>query len=387
MLARIVLLLCMLLVVPVSATGQTVLWFAGAETGDVSETNTVNLMSAVGTGFTGCCAFTGGNQNSHARSPTGLGGTTIYVRQRWKYDPGINNNYSAIVVSNAAASAYITILRVNASSKLCWTLTSGACITTGATVLSSGTWYLLEAKFVIHASAGGVELKINGATEFTSLGTNTSAIGTWDFYQMGPDSGFVGTVLTNTDDVMICSGAYCPAGRTIARQGAAGTPTYNAWTKNSCTGGVISGCWSNTPFTTGSNASSGTASDAQTMLVSSFASTQTGHGTETVGNISTINACKTAVVMKSGTASAPISIRRRLSGADTDTSKTLTTSDAYYDDGIWTTTAAVLRGSTMEIGAVHGSGSATDTVEDMWLICDYLDASAAIRHRVTQDGN
>jgi hypothetical protein len=361
------------------AEAQTVLFFAGAETGDLSEVNTVSAGMTANGGTTpfGAYAYRGTNQNSHARTTTGFGVTTIYVRFNWRIETTITNNWAVVTPANAAASHFIEIMRVNASGKLCWTLDNLTCIATGTTTVNGNTWYLIEAKFVISPTVGGVELKVNGNTEFTSLGTNTSAVGTWDFVQFGPDCGNTGTVDTSTDNFMVCSGAYCPPGKTLARQATAGTPTYNAWTKTSCTVSTIDGCWSNTPFSATSNASSTVANDVQTMVVSDFATTQSGHGTEIFGNASTINACKAVMIAKSGTASAPLSIRRRLAGVDTDTAKVLTTSDAPYDDGIWTTTPAVLRNSAaMEIGAVHGVGSATDTVEDMWLICDALDATA-----------
>jgi hypothetical protein len=258
-------------------------------------------------------------------------------------------------------------------------------ITTGTTVLTSGVWYRIDEKFVVNASTGGMEVRINGAVEFTSFGSNTSAFASSQVDRWLFGTFTAGAVTAGYDDMMVCSGAYCPPGGTIVRQGTSGSPTYTAWTKNSCASSLIENCWSQTPFNSTPNASSATASDAQTMVVSGFDTTQSGHGTETIGVHDTINACKTAGVIKSGTAAAPLSIRRRINSADTDTTKTLATSDAYYDDGIWTTTAAILRDSTkMEIGAVHGTGSATDTVEDMWLMCDYLAVTVPTRHRVTQ---
>lgn len=62
-------------------------------------------------------------------------------------------------------------------------------------------------------------------------------------------------------------------------------------------------------------------------------------------------------------------IRRRVNGADTDTAKTLTTTDAYYDDGIWTTTLTNLQ--SMEFGAFRDAGGDHNMqVEDVYLLVD-----------------
>lgn len=59
---------------------------------------------------------------------------------------------------------------------------------TGASVLSTGTWYYIECRVFIHASAGAVEVRVNGVAEITLTGVNTkgatSAVATSEFFQL-----------------------------------------------------------------------------------------------------------------------------------------------------------------------------------------------------------
>jgi hypothetical protein len=67
-------------------------------------------------------------------------------------------------------------------------------------------------------------------------------------------------------------------------------------------------------------------------------------------------------------------IRRRVNSSDTDTTKTLTSTDAYYDDGVWTATLAQLQ--AMEMGALRDSGGVLNMqVEDVYVLVDYTPAA------------
>ena len=383
---RIIPLAFLLIASPVQA--QTVKWFSGQETGDFSElaTNSGCATLTAANAFTGAYAWqcTNGGAGSFVKTPTGFSASPVGVRMRLNPGslPGGHIQNMAQII-NAADTKFFSVF-ITAANKLAWGHNNNTAIATGGTTLTTATFHLVEINCVISASVGGCEVKLDGNTEFTSFGTDTSDISSVDHVYFVVSTSAGSDVLV-WDDVMVCSGGYCPAGRTIARQGTSATPTYNAWTKaGTCSGGNISTCWSATPFSTAASATSAVAADAQTMLVSPFNATQTGHGTEVLNIHDTVNACKTAGIIKSGTAAAPLSLRRRINGTDTDTAKTLTTSDAYYDDGIWTTSGDNLSNHTPEIGVLHGTGVATDTVEDMWLICDYLAVTVPTRHRVTQ---
>lgn len=55
---------------------------------------------------------------------------------------------------------------------------NGTNLASGTTIITGGIWYYIELKAVIHATTGSFELRINGVTELTQSGVNTSAGGT-----------------------------------------------------------------------------------------------------------------------------------------------------------------------------------------------------------------
>jgi len=388
-------LLLVLLVLWTSLPGQAaVVWFAGAETGDLSEftqfdsgSNHFTVTTPVRTGGYAMRLVPAGSNPGFAISKKGLNLATAYTRVAFQHSNTLPTSLDHIIFEPLNGSQANT-LRL-------WMKTDGttyfnfnaaratSIIASGSTILTGGTWYVLEVKWVNSATVGGVELKINGTVEFSSFGTNTSGQGNFDQFIYGADDAGGGAGNFYYDDLAISDSGYIGIGRSIARQGTSGTPTYDAWTKVGvgCSGSSIDNCWSNTPFSTTTSATDTVLNDAQTMLVAPFNATQSGHGTEVIAPQDVINGCKAAFVGKVALSSA-VSIRRRIGGSDTDTSKTLTTSDAYYDDGIWTTTTANL--NTAEVGAVHGSGVNLATVEDAWILCDFTASAGRVKHRTTQ---
>lgn len=191
------------------------------------------------------------------------------------------------------------------------------------------------------------------------------------------------------DDIVVATGSTEPLGRKwiIARQGIAGTPTYNSWTKTGAATAAL--CWSATPFATGANCNSSTSAAAQTMLINPFSSAGSAtEGSEVLTVTHIIDACQTLFVAKRA-ASGSAKIRRRVGGADFDTTKTLTTSDVLYNDGFWTTTFANL--NLLEAGAVKAADTSLVTVEDVWVMVCYslprghLYAQAASVHGSVRD--
>lgn len=385
-------LACLLIVY--SPASAAIIFFDGGETGGGTgvsvggfQTGVTCLTTNVGgaTPVTGAWHFDLGTGNN-CRTPGGMGLTTIYTRFYWQTSSdGADNRL--VEFQNAANTAQIVLGTTVATHKWRFSLSSDTVIASSSGTWTAATWYLMEVKAVVSATVGGLELKVcaipcstgDEVTQISSFTTNTSPVTAIDHVDYTVHFGGGGhTERYHFDNIIISNSGYVGAGGTLARQGVSGTPTYNAWTKTgTCSGGGIDTCWSTTPFATTAAATSAVLVDAQTMIVHDFATIQTGnHGTEVMGNASTIIACKIAWIAKASSAATGI-IRRRLSGTDFDTVVNLTTADAYKDDGIWTTTVDVLRSTTMEIGAVQAANGITETVEDMWLMCDFLDASFA----------
>lgn len=97
-----------------------------------------------------------------------------------------------------------------------------------------------------------------------------------------------------------------------------------------------------------------------------------------IASADTINACKVGVIAtRSGGAGRTHEIRRRINGVDTDTLMTTLVTDAYFETAIFTETFANL--NLVEIGGEKsgGAGGRSLTIEDCWLMVDYLAAAVA----------
>jgi hypothetical protein len=272
-----------------------------------------------------------------------------------------------------------------------WSLLGGGYVATGATPLPLNQWNLLETRVRAHASAGGVELKLNNITEFTSLGTDTSAIGSISI-SFGPRDG--GGQSIYYDDIQVSNSAYPGPGRIITRQGLAGTPTYDVWTKSGCATSDV--CWSDTPFGTGTNTNwnvSGT--DKQTMLVESFSVTQAGHGTQVITDSDTISTAKIVYVMDCGAGTCTTDGMRRVAGVDTFISigrNDSTTGDYCYasiDASGNNFVPSLANLNSMEAGVRHNTDTLTTTIYDVWVMVDYCEgcavAGTSYKHKVRQN--
>lgn len=114
----------------------------------------------------------------------------------------------------------------------------GTVLATGTTVLSADTWYYIELKFTIHASAGVVEVKLNGAAEIASTGslnTRSTANTQWNGIQFVPQN--QGSAAAQYDDVYVLDTStgsnttFLGPVRCVALQMAA-PGNYTQWTSN-----------------------------------------------------------------------------------------------------------------------------------------------------------
>lgn len=343
---------------------QTVAYFTGFETGDASEVVNIGTSSIQGTNVRSG-AYSLKQTGSGTILVSTLSATKTVIRAWVKITslPG-SEQYLIAEVSTGTTRARLLIetdgtLKVDDASG-----TMGLSTTAGTHAIATSTWTMVE--FAVDLAGGGVvKAWVNGIADIsTTHSSNVSGAPTTEYDIVGMDN----PNQFYFDDIRIDQGgtAAIGNGKTVARQGKAGTPTYDTWTKNGDTTAAL--CWSETPFATGKNCSSTTSAAAQTMLVEKFSITQSGHGSDVIGSGYTINACKTALIAKRSSSGSP-SIRRRVGGADTDTAKTMTASDVYYDDGIWTTTTANL--DSMEAGMVKAADTNSTTVEDVWVMVEY----------------
>lgn len=361
-------------------------WICGFETGDFSECagNSSGSSSVQGTTVrTGGYAakFPTGGAAAFRESKTGLNLATSFARFYLNV-ASFPSTERIVLSSDPSSDVDIIRLYLTTAGKIKVTnFSTGSNVTlgTGTAVLNTGAgvWNLIEVKTVISAGSGIVEVLVNGVTDQTYTGLTNNARGNVDRYAFGPGDGDPG-VDEYFDDLAIDDAAYCGAGRIIARQPkTGGTPTYNQYTKSTGTdGGAL---WDNTPFTTADFCSDATNAHAQTGVISLFSTTQSGHGSETIASGDTVNAVKVWLVGKTSattSSGALASIRRRVNGTDTDTAITLTTSDAYYETAIFTTTVANL--DLLEAGALHGNSTRTHTIEDVGVIVEYTPGAVSV---------
>ena len=375
---------------------MSLLWFSGVESGDLSEFNDLGGTRSASTAVVKSGAYsakTTATQNgvqNWVGSNTIQASTTLYFRSYCYIDLTANptggnstENFFVDVESSGGGAADAGVFLDVSTSGV---ITAHARHTGGATVngsvntvLNNNQWYLIEVKVTASTSVGVVEWKLDGVLQETLANQNIASNQWVRVYGIAHLNGSgSGAMAIYFDDLSVSDSAYPGPGKCIARQGKAGTPTYDAWTKTSSQ--TAAQVWSETPFSATNNAAlAGTGAGAQTMLTESFSTTQSGHGTETIASGDTINACKVGLVAKVSSTSSPptFSIRQRLNSVDTDLAKVLTTGDVYYEGAIFTDTLTNLNAS--EIGAVRGTSAATktDTVEDVWMFVDYTAAPAA----------
>ena len=187
------------------------------------------------------------------------------------------------------------------------------------------------------------------------------------------------------DDTAISS--PLPSGKIIARQGKAGTPTYDEWTKTSSQS--IDAVWSETPFSGTNNAVSpgkwrpSPPVDARLQLQRS----PIGPCSETIANGDTINGSIVGqVAQRSSGAGRTLEILKRLNSTDTFTTVTFSSAntDFYKASGVFTDTLANLNAA--EIGGRKSGGAAgrTYTIQDTWLMCDFAPTAAPGEATLTQ---
>lgn len=239
---RLVGLLSLLLLGPVTSEAAVV-WFAGAETGSVSEFGA--SVSGPCTASTaqvrsGAYSLFCQSNNSQIATPTGFNLGTAYKRLYVRYASFGNTggNHGQLLTARSSANVIQTLLSVNQATQLLqYNYAGGANLATGTIPLALNTWYLIEVKIVNAAGTGGMEVKIDNVVQFSDFTHTTNVTGTIDNFVFGANICCSWDLYY--DDILLSSSAYPGPGRSIARQGVAGTPTYDAWTKNSCSGGTI----------------------------------------------------------------------------------------------------------------------------------------------------
>ena len=345
---------------------QSVQYFTGFETGDASEVSAVGAGNSVqsSTVRTGGYALKAAGASAGCSLTTTLSATQLVYRGYIQLSgvPAQTRDCFRELVGSTPRLRLELLTTRKLTALDGGTGTLGLTGVNGTTVLNTGQWYRIEV--VLDLAAGGVvQVYIDGVIEINTTHTSDVTAAPTTTVNVYGDS----TNGVFYDDIRIDTGGLnlIGAGHCAMRQGVAGTPTYDAWTKTGTTTSALA--WSETPFSATKNCNDTSLSAKQTMLVALFST-----GTPAISSGATINACKIALVGKSSVTAGGagnFDILRRVGGADTVTAATFTTADKYFQTEIFTDTTANL--DAYEVGAQHLSVAATHTVEDVWMMVDY----------------
>jgi len=350
---------------------MAVAYICGFETGDGSEVNTLTGTIQSTIVSSGNYALKIASNQGRTTFVKGLAATQSSTRIRFFFDALPTNDVAFFSEAPTSGSSRLqAVLRTTGVLNISDAGgTIGMSTQIPSNILNPNQWYTIN--YVFDLAAGGVvQFYLDGVNIVNTTHSNDVTGSPTDQWRAA------NFVVSNSnlyyDDVRIDTGTttFVASGKILARQGRIGTPTYDAWTKS--TGTTAYTLWSDTPFVATSNCTSSTSGSSQSMVINPFSIIQTGHGTEVIRNIDTINACKTAVIIKRATSGNP-SILRRINGTTTNTAITATTSDAYFDDGIWTTASSNL--DLLEAGVTKAADGNLTTVEDVWVIVDYSPAT------------
>lgn len=353
---------------------MTIFYWTGFETGDGSELPVLGTGASIQTTTvrTGGYALKQDNTAGQTVFTNTISTTKAVARVYFRFDFSTPAGSPGRLISfDLTVSGNPLLVMLNASRQLVVS-DSVAATTTGATVLAINTWYRIELICDMSVPNGVLKVLLNGATEINTTDSSGSTDTILQVRTIGDTAGN-----QYWDDVRIDTATLTAigAGMIIARQGIAGTPTYDAWTKNGAATAAL--CWSETPFATGKNCSDNVLNDAQTMVVDkfSFDPLRSVEGAQGINTGDTINAVKVGIVAKTAVAG-NITIRRRVGGADTDATVALTTSDAYRETAFFTDTVPNL--DAYEIGVKNPLTATTETVEDMWMMVDFTGTGVAV---------
>lgn len=368
--------------------------FSGAETGVAEEytedNQCVPVTSPVRSGSWACQIPLG----SFAKlRPCCFSEKTVYVRAYHRIDvvtpPAVESFAPVFVMDVTPAGKAVADVAVSPDGRIRYRLRNRVTKTTlgMSDFLAPGRFVRVELATTIGEGTGSAELRIDGVTAVTATGQdfgdqNLDAV----FISNNPapaddPSGYSGANggdwMATFDDLAVTVGGFPGEGRVVARQGAAGAPAYDQWTKIG--GATVADVWSDTPAdpdTRAETPASGTPL-AQTVRVAPF-----DQGPDAIGPATVVKACQTwlNVGLVGGPPNRTYAIRRRLGGADVDTpipdftipnpeQQNFLRSDGILG-GYFAPTPAEL--ATAEIGAVKfgDPGGTPLRVTDAWLSCE-----------------
>ncbi len=349
----------------------TLLWFSGAETGGVSEFPDVNTGCSIVASpvRSGTYALSTPTTRRAIVAITGLGSST-YLRCYFKI--GANPSAAQVIVGLGTTTTDKFQVWLNTDGTVGWsfgTFPAGP-TASGAGVVSLSAWNKLEVHYLRDATVGGMDIYLNDAlqtSDFT-IATTSGTSATTMKLQFGDVEGIDGGQTIYWDDMAFGTGGYIGTGQSLAVQGKAGAVTYDAWTKSS--GATAHPLWSETPYGAANNCHSVVSGDQQTMLA---APTGLAAG-------ATVNGAFLLAVASCASSFSTVKLMRRVGVTDTISgTKSTSTVAGVVPRGVNAESMdvfvdTVANMDAMEIGAQANDSSIANTVDDIWLLVDYVPA-------------
>jgi len=306
---------------------------------------------------------------------TSFGANNIRVRfyLRIATLPGSNDECFAAFNSSTTASAHKLELRLNSSGNILAYNAAGTLVATGTTVLSTSTWYMIEAQCGTSATTGTYTVRINGVQEFTGT-TNTSATQNNAFFLGKVQNRNSQSVDFYYDDLLIQDDitAWPGAGK-VLRMEPDGDGNYTAWTGDyTAVDDLAAGSASHDGDST--VITSNTASQAETCTMESASSAG-------IQSYDTVVGVKALTVAKDSSGTSAYQTRLRSGTTDSDTTSANITSTYFGNGKILTTDPAtgaawtVSALDSIEVGGVNGTAAVTTSVTAVCAMVATLDGT------------
>jgi hypothetical protein len=337
-------------------------YFAGAETGDLSElaatTGSVSAYAGINVHAPGVYSYliNGLSMSSGITFTTGLNAPASYLRFWLNISAVPSPSALSLVQVRDSTETLLGRITLSVLGQL-QALAAGGTMSPGTMILAYNVWYLIECKFVTGTGANAImEVRVGGAVQASC--SNGTAVTNADNWTVGAGSNMFSLV----DDVLIRNDQYPGDGRCLARQGTSGAPTYTAWTE---VGGFIYVVWSNTPYNATQYAVATAANQNQSMLIAAF----TPGG---IGPIDTINAVKVGAVGNLASAGGTNqTLLMRFNGVNQSSGGLGLTTATAYTEFYPATLPTVAQLNSCQGGAMQGTSTNFLQIDDLWVMADF----------------
>ena len=118
------------------------------------------------------------------------GDATCIIGASWHADSGATSQPSLFAILDGATRQITLNLNTDMTLRVARGNFGGTALGTTTKVVAQNTWYTIELKVLIHASAGTVDLKVDGVSWLSLTGQNTrnSATAQWTAFEVGAQS-------------------------------------------------------------------------------------------------------------------------------------------------------------------------------------------------------